>query len=81
MPPITPSNESHDLAAALGDSIRKRREALSVSQEKFAEMTGHHRTYIGFLERGERTPNVYTLSRVARALGIKPSELLAEAGY
>lgn len=57
------------------------REALGLSQEQFAELTGHHRTYIGFLERGERSPNVSTLQRVAEALELNASDLLQEAGY
>ena len=47
----------------------------------FAELTGHHRTYIGFLERGERSPNIETVQRVAQALGLNASDLLREAGY
>jgi transcriptional regulator with XRE-family HTH domain len=54
---------------------------MEISQEKFAELSEHHRTYIGFLERGERSPNVNTLQRVANALGTSASELLREAGY
>ena len=61
--------------------IRKNREDLGLSQEQFAERTGHHRTYIGFLERGERSPNVETLQRVASALGLNASDLLREAGF
>jgi len=55
--------------------------ALSLSQEEFADRSGHHRTYIGFLERGERCPNVATLERIAEALGVKASDLLIAAGY
>ncbi len=54
---------------------------MGVSQEEFADLSGHHRTYIGFLERGERCPNIATLERIAGALGTKVSELLAQAGY
>ena len=54
----------------LGRVIRRKREELDLSQEKFSELTGHHRTYIGFLERGERSPNVVTLQRVAHALNL-----------
>ncbi len=69
------------IARDLGRVIRRKREALGLSQEKFAELTEHHRTYIGFLERGERSPNVNTLQRVAKALGLSASDLLREAGY
>jgi len=69
------------IARDLGTTIRKKRESLGLSQEQFAELTGHHRTYIGFLERGERSPNIATIEKVAEALKMKPSELLREAGY
>ena len=70
-----------EIARALGTVCRRKREALGLSQEQFAELTGHHRTYVGFLERGERTPNVATLNRIAKALGVRASELLRDAGY
>ena len=79
--PIENNNDSDELARAIGEVVRELREDLGVSQEKFAELTGHHRTYIGFLERGERTPNVYTLQKVSEALDIPLSELIKRAGY
>ena len=69
------------MACDLGRVIRRRREEMGLSQEKFSELTEHHRTYIGFLERGERSPNVETLRRVAKALKVKASDLLRDAGY
>lgn len=80
MAPISADKESKNLAKLLGRTIRALREKRGVSQEQFAEMTGHHRTYIGFLERGERTPNIVTLTRVAMALELKTSALLKMAG-
>ena len=76
-----PPDSSRKIARDLGRVIRRKREGLGLSQEKFAELTEHHRTYIGFLERGERSPNVNTLQRVAKALGVSASDLLREAGY
>ncbi|MEI8285393.1 MAG: helix-turn-helix transcriptional regulator [bacterium] len=76
-----PPDSPRKIARDLGRVTRRKREALGLSQEKFAELTEHHRTYIGFLERGERSPNVNTLQRVAKALGVKASDLLREAGY
>ena len=72
---------SREIARAVGTVVRRRREALGLSQEDFAERTGHHRTYIGFLERGERSPNVQTLQRVAEALDLNASDLLRESGF
>lgn len=76
-----PPERPRKIARDLGRVIRRKREALGLSQEKFAELTEHHRTYIGFLQRGERSPNVSTLQRVAKALGMSASDLLREAGY
>ena len=60
--------------------MRRRREALGFSQEGFAEAIDMHRTYYSAIERGERNITIETLGRVARGLGTKPSELLADAG-
>lgn len=54
---------------------------MGISQEELALESDHHRNYIGFLERGERCPNVATLEGIAEALGVRISELLSEAGY
>nr|WP_133795647.1 helix-turn-helix transcriptional regulator [Prosthecobacter fusiformis] len=61
--------------------MRRLREERGLSQEDFAALTGHHRTYVGFLERGERSPNIETVERIALALELRASDLLREAGY
>ncbi len=65
----------------IGEVIRARRIALGMTQNSLAEISGHHLNYIGYLERGERCPNVATLERIADALGTKISDVLREAGY
>jgi transcriptional regulator with XRE-family HTH domain len=65
---------------ALGVAIRDARLALRVSQEDFGELADLHRTYVGQIERGEKNISFVNLSRVARALSLKPSELLRKAG-
>jgi len=75
------SANSREIARSLGRVVRVLREEKGLSQEDFAELTGHHRTYIGFLERGERSPNVETVQRIAQALGLNASDLLQKAGY
>ena len=67
-------------ARALGDAIRAGRQALSLSQEDFAERCDLHRTYIGAMERGEYNPTLGNLIKVSRALNLTPSQLLARAG-
>ena len=66
--------------AALGREIRKHRKALGVSQEELAERAGLHRNYIGMLERGERNPRVTVLVQLARALGVRVSDLMTGMG-
>ena len=65
---------------ALGVAIRDARLALQVSQEDFGELADLHRTYVGQIERGEKNISFVNLMRVARALSVKPSELLRKAG-
>jgi transcriptional regulator with XRE-family HTH domain len=60
----------------LGRQIRKERLALGLSQEMLAEKAGLHWTYIGGIERGERNVSLLNIVKIARALGISPSDLL-----
>jgi len=60
----------------LGSRIRERRLALGVSQEKFAQIAGLHRTYIWQIESGKHNIAVTNLLKIARALGTKASDLL-----
>ena len=61
---------------AFGIRVRKLREELGYSQESFAEAVDIHRTYVGGIERGERNPTLTMIVRIAKVLGVKPSELL-----
>lgn len=63
--------------ASLGLAIRELRLAAGFSQESFADACGLHRTYIGGIERGERNVSFTNIIRIAAALGVRPSELLA----
>ena len=64
---------------ALGEAIRQTRKELRLSQEALAEVSGLHRNYIGGVERGELNPSYTSILRIAAALGIPGSELLARA--
>ncbi len=66
------------LTEILADGVRSRRVALGLSQEKFAELCGLHRTYVGAVERGERNATLGTLEALAEALAVAPWELLRE---
>ena len=58
----------------LGSVLRAFREAMKISQEKLAEKSSLHRTYIGSVERGERNPSFNSLNRILKSLNISWSD-------
>lgn len=79
MPPRRTSTPRSPEHAALGDAIRRQREALGLSQEDLADASGLHVTHLGGLERGVRNPSYATLVRLSRALRTTPGGLLTSA--
>lgn len=69
------------LLKQFGDRIRSLRTARGLTQEKLAELTGFHRTYIGMIERGERNLSLTNIATFAEAFEISPSQLLDFGGY
>ncbi len=63
----------------LGKAIKENRTGKGLSQERLAEMTGLHRTYVGSVERGERNVSAINIKAIADALKCKPSELFQVA--
>lgn len=61
-----------------GQQVRQLRKTKEISQEKLAELTGLHRTYIGGIERGERNVALINIIRIARILEVPPSQLLEQ---
>ena len=69
-------SQSH---AALGRAVRDLRVGRGISQEDLAHLSGMHRTYLGGIERGERNVSYANLKRLAVALEVPASQLLARA--
>lgn len=69
-----------DLAKIVGRRIRNYRTQLGLSQEKLAELSGCHPTYIGQLERGEKNATLESIDKVATSLNISLSKLLENLG-
>ena len=66
------------LQQAFGRAVRRRREALGISQEELADRAGLHRTYIGDVERGERNISLVNIVKLAKALRVRPGALLED---
>lgn len=67
------------LLRAFGTAVRRLRTQRGWSQEEFADRVGLHRTYMGDVERGERNLGLVNVRRIADALGMPLSALMAEA--
>lgn len=67
-----------DIVKVFGTNLRKYRHKLGVSQEKFAEMCGLHRTYISDIERFQRSIALENVQKIADALGIETYRLFLE---
>ncbi|MDE5863709.1 MAG: helix-turn-helix domain-containing protein [Lachnospiraceae bacterium] len=59
-----------NITQEIGSRIRYYRTRQKISQEKLSEYSDLHPTYIGQLERGEKTPSIETLYKIARGLNI-----------
>lgn len=70
----------HSASAALektfGEILRDVRRERELSQETLAFESGYHPTYIGQLERGQKSPSLRTIMNLAGALQTPGSEIL-----
>jgi transcriptional regulator with XRE-family HTH domain len=64
-----------------GENMRSARLAAGLSQVALSQATQLDRAAISFLERAERSPDLSTLLRIARALAVKPVNLLQGVGF
>ena len=64
-------------AVVVGQVIQKLREQKKQSQELVSGFAGIGRTHLSAIERGQRKPTLNTLFKIAEALDIKPSIIVA----
>ena len=60
----------------IGTRIRREREKLGLSREKFAEIVGLSTYYIGQIERGDRNMSLETLFRISESLNVSTDYIL-----
>lgn len=59
-----------------GKRLAEVRTKKGITQEGLSFETGVDRTYISYIERGERNPSLFMLSRLAKALKVNLAELV-----
>lgn len=64
-----------DIKKLFGLNVRKYRLERNLSQEKLAEKSGLHRTYISAVERAERSISLDNIEKLANSLNIEPYQL------
>lgn len=67
-----------DLLHIFANNVKKYRSNLGYSQEKLAELSDLHRTYISAVEREQRNISLANIQRIADALEIEPYKLFIE---
>ena len=70
---------SASLPEALGAELTDRRIGSGWSQQKLAELLGYDVSYLGQLERAEKSPTLETLISIATVFSTELSELLRAA--
>ncbi len=69
-----------ELTKQIGKRIRNYRIERRISQEKLAELSKCHPTYIGQIERGEKNATIESIEKIVSALGISLSTLFDGIG-
>jgi len=74
--PTAPLGRGNSPERAFGRVLRAIRESRGLSQEELAARAGYHRTYIGQLERGEKSPSLRTIFNLCSAMDVGPSTVV-----
>jgi transcriptional regulator with XRE-family HTH domain len=69
------TKQEQSIIQQFGEKVRILRKNKGYSQEKFADVVGMHRTYMGSIERGEQNISLVNIYKIAKTLKIKISEL------
>ena len=68
--------DDNGIKRRFGQTIRRHRQGMGLSQEELAELSDLHRTYISDIERGDRNVSLLNIVRLATALRVGPDDLL-----
>ena len=67
-----------DIVKVFGTNLKRYRTEKRLSQEKFAEICGLHRTYISDIECFRRSISLENIQKIADALEIETYKLFVE---
>ena len=65
-------------AVKIGKSVRKLRIERFMSQAELSKAAGVSPAHLGRIERNEHDPHLSTIRKIAKVLGVDPSELIDE---
>ncbi len=65
-----------DLLDRFATNVRRFRAKKKLSQKALADRIGISVSYVSMLERGQRSPPLETIEKLAKALGVPPGSLL-----
>ena len=66
------------LLSIFANNVKHYRLARNLSQEKLAELSGLHRTYISAIERQQRNISIENIEAISSALNIEAYKLFIE---
>ena len=64
------------VAVKIGKSVRRVRIERFMSQAELSKVAGVSPAHLGRIERNEHDPHLSTIRKIAKALGVDPSELV-----
>lgn len=65
-----------DLLTRFAGNVKRLRSRKHLSQKALADKVGISVSYVSMLERGQRSPPLETIEKMAKALGVTPAALL-----
>ena len=77
--PVVASGGRLSPERAFGRTLREIRRRRLLSQEELGAASGYHRTYIGQLERGEKSPSLRTIFNLSATLRVSASDMVRRA--
>ena len=76
LPPPFAKRLAMDLLNRFAGNVRRLRSKKKLSQKALADRIGISVSYVSMLERGQRSPPLETIEKMAKALGVPPASLL-----